>query len=198
MDEFPKGPLGQYLYLRRPIQDLDNLNRSFKAMGDPFLIKRLHNLMVRQDCPKTAIIVSQAETMLNVFTAQRLLAGYMGEWFQLPESNQNLCLLIFSATNRNQLVQLSSNLPIPEIRNQIATDSLGHSVFISEIAGPENDEILRLIYHLKKSGKIIDDDDIDSIVNIIVVEGGSLKGWLRRLKTLENINLRTLKTQRLV
>jgi SpoVK/Ycf46/Vps4 family AAA+-type ATPase len=193
MQGFAKGPLGGYLYLSQPPPELESSRQSLPAMGDPFLIKRLHNLMTRQDRPKTAVIVSQAETMLNVFTAKRLLAGYMGEWFQLPESNQNLCLLIFSATNRNQLIRLSSHLPIPEIRDQITKDTSSHSVVISEISGPENDEVSRLVNHLKKLGRIEKEDEIEQIVSMILAEGGGLKRWLRRLKTLDKIDLSTLR-----
>lgn len=195
MQGFGAGPLGEYLYLNPPIQDQDmgTSRRSLPAMGDPFLIKHLHNLMIRKDSPKTAVVVSQAETMLNVFTAKRLLAGYMGEWFQLPESNQNLCLLIFSATNRNQLVRLSLHLPIPEIRDQITKDSSSHSVTITEISGPDRDEVERLLDLLKKLGRPIEEDEIEQIENMIVAEGGSIKQWIRRLKTLDKIDLATLR-----
>lgn len=193
MNGFVDGPLGKYLYFRQPDHNLDSARQSLHYMGDPFLIKRLHNLMTRQNSQKTAIIISQVETMLTAFTAQRLLAGFMGEWFQLPESNQNLCILIFSATNRNQLAQLSLNLPIPEIRDQISNDTTGHSVTIAEIRGPENDEVLRLLHYLSHCGKFVKEDETEQIANMILAEGGSLKRWLRRLKTLESIDLCTLR-----
>ncbi|MGD8404210.1 MAG: AAA family ATPase [Anaerolineales bacterium] len=195
MSGFVDGPLGQYLYLRPEKKEREAPQQSLKTMGDPFLIKRLHNLMIKQESQKTAIVISQAETMLTEFTAQRMLAGYMGEWFRLPEGNHNLCLLIFSAMNKGQLLQLSSNLPVPEIRDQISNDSSGHSVFISEIAGPEKDEVQRLIYNLKEMGKLIEEDDVKEIAELIHAEGGNLHRWLRRLKTLEKIDLASLRTK---
>ncbi len=194
MSEFFNGPLGQYLYLQPAKREKEVARQSLKNMGDPFLIKRLHNLMIKQESQKTAIVISQAETMLTVFTAQRMLAGYMGEWFRLPESNQNLCLLLFSATNKEQLLQLSINLPVPEIRNHISNDSSGQSVFISQVAGPEKDEILRLVHQLKKVGKFVEDNEVNEIVDLIRAEGGNLQRWLRRLKTLERIDLASLRT----
>ena len=195
MGGFVDGPLGQYLYLRPATREKEVAQQSLKTMGDPFLIKRLHNLMIKQESRKTAVVISQAETMLTVFTAQRMLAGYMGEWFRLPESNHNLCLLIFSATNKEQLLQLSSNLPVPEIRDQISNDSSGQSVFISQLAGPEKDEILRLIQHLKKMGIFVEDDEVKEIADLLRAEGGNLQRWLRRLKTLEKIDLASLRAK---
>jgi len=191
--EFVEGPLGQYMYLKKPSRASNDPLQSRKIMGDSFLIKRLHKLMTQPDRPKTAVIVSQAETMLTTFTAQRMLAGYMGEWFQLPESNQNLCILIFSATTKNQLEQLGSNLPIPEVRDQIAVDSTGSSVSIAEISGPDTDEIVRLIQRLNKADKAINELEIQQLAKMILAEGGSLKRWLSRLNTVNTFNLENLR-----
>ncbi len=122
------GPLGQYLYLRQPNRGVQSRQRSLQAMGDPFLIKHLNLLMTQPEGSKTAIIISQAETMLNAFSAKRLLAGFIGDWVQLPESNQNICIMIFSAKNKTQLMQSSATLPVPEIRDQISIEYLRGSL----------------------------------------------------------------------
>jgi len=195
MEGFTEGPLGQYLYLRRPNRGLESRQQSLQAMGDPFLIRHLNLLMTQPGVQKTAIVISQAETMLKAFSAKRLLAGFISEWIQLPETNKNLCILIFSAKSQTQLIQSSATLPVPELRDHISFEASRESVRIAEIPGPQNDEIRRLLYMLVTMGKKINQDDIEKIMKMILAEGGSLRRWLSRLKELDQITLANLRTK---
>ena len=195
MVDFMDGPLGQYLYLRQPNRGVQARQRSLQAMGDPFLIKHLNLLMTQPGGAKTAIIISQAETMLNTFSAKRLLAGFIGEWVQLPESNQNICIMIFTAKNQTRLMQSSATLTVPEIRDQICLESSRNSVMVAEISGPQEDEILRLFDFLKRTGKYINESEIEKIIQIIIAEGGSLRQWLSRLKALDLIDIASLRSK---
>ena len=49
--------------------------------------------------------------MLTTFDDQRILGGFIGDWTQLPDANKNTCFLLFSAASKEQLIQLSYQLP---------------------------------------------------------------------------------------
>lgn len=194
MEGFTEGPLGQYLYLRRPIRGMESRQQSLAAMGDPFLIRHLNLLMTQTVGQKTAIIFTQAETMLKNFSAKRLLSGFLSEWFQLPVSNKNLCVLIFSAKNRSQLLQMSATLPVPELRDHISIETESDSILVAEVPGPLEDEIQRTIEVLETRGMHINQSDVEKIMKMILAEGGSLRLWLSRLKALDQINMITIRS----
>ena len=193
MKGFVNGPLGDYFYLDRSRVVSSSKHHSFRAMGDPFLIKHLNLLMIHEDRQKTAIVITQAETMLTTFNSTRMMTGFIGDWSQLPGTNHNVCFLLFSATNKSQLTQASKHLAIPEIRNPIQDTNSSGYLLSAEISQPQNDEILRLINLSSNIDHSLSKSDIDQIVDLILSERKSLKYWLGKLPTVEKINLFTLR-----
>jgi SpoVK/Ycf46/Vps4 family AAA+-type ATPase len=194
MLDFAEGPMGQYLYLDPPQSEGQTNPQSYDGMGDIFLIKHL-NLLMTQECgPQTAIILSQAETMLTNFDDKRLLAGFLGDWAQLPETNKNTCILLFSANSKEQLIQASLQLPSPEIRNQLNMDNPKNSnLYVAEIGWPGVDELQRMMQYAQNLDRSISKPEIDRIIGLIHSEGGNIKGWLGKLQSLDRINITALR-----
>lgn len=194
MIDFIDGPMGQYLYLDQSLPEMQTNTQTYADMGDIFLIKHLNILMTQKDGLRTAIVLTQAETLLTAFDDRRILAGYLGEWAQLPDTNKNTCFLLFSAVNREQLIQISHQLPTPEIRNQIIDSSFKKSiVFLIEITDPSEDELLRILRMSQNIDRSINDSEIEQIVGLMKAEGSSIRDWLNKLQQLDQINLATLR-----
>ena len=194
MSDFVEGPIGQYLFLEQPQSDIRANDRAYFEMGDIFLIKHLDLLMTQEDSPRTAVVISQAETMLTTFDDKRILAGFIGDWVQLPDINKNTCFLLFSAATREQLTQASYQLPSPEIRNLIThSSSTNATLFITEITDPQPDEVQRILHSLQSKNHSISEAEIEQISSLILAEGGGVKNWLNKLNSLDQINLTTLR-----
>ena len=167
----------------------------FEGMADVFLIRNFDRLMRESAQVSTAIVLLQAETLLRHFDTQRILAGLLGEWSRLPSNNRNLCLLLFSAANQQQLTDVAARLPVPELRSRILERENADYLSVLEVAGPQKDELVRVFAKFKEVGKPLKDQDLDSICSMILAEGGSLRAWLSRLQSLDKIDLSHIRAQ---
>jgi Holliday junction resolvasome RuvABC ATP-dependent DNA helicase subunit len=179
------GPFGRRL-LKSPSATPPQPNFSQHGMGDTFLINFLNTVMLDRKNGRSAVVLLQAETLLIHFESRRMLAGLIGEWARLPTSNVNTCLLVFSAANLEQLREIASRLPVPEIRNTILDSSVGNYAKLGEIGNPQKDELSRMI----RKTLLEHSNEIDSrrLTNMISAEGGSIRLWLNRFKSSKKLN----------
>jgi Holliday junction resolvasome RuvABC ATP-dependent DNA helicase subunit len=184
------GPFGPRM-LKGPSATPVQANFSQHGMGDTFLINLLNTVMLDVRHGRSAVVLLQAETLLIHFESRRILAGLLGEWARLPTSNINTCFLIFSATHLEQLRGIASSLPVPEIRNSIVESAGGGYAELREIGDPQKDELLRVIK------KTLPDHSSEiqpgRLVEMISAEGGNLRLWLNRFKSLTRLDDQTIR-----
>ncbi len=108
------GPLNNRFLYKKKESSNQNINQT--GLGDLQSLKTLDAFI--RDCSenKTAVVILQAESTLKYFGDQRSMAGIIGEWSRLPASNPNICILVFSADQYQDLTEISQNLPVPEIK----------------------------------------------------------------------------------
>src|SRR5689334_22204953 len=171
------GPFGpRLLKSASPTPAAPNLVQ--QGMGDTFLINLLNTVMgSNTQNGRSAVVLLQAEALLVNFESRRTLAGLVGEWARLPTHNLNTCLLVFSATNAEQLKNIATSIPVPEIRNSI----LASTAQLRQISDPRKDELSRLVKRAlpENRGGI----KADQFVDRMTAEGGTLRLWLHRLKS---------------
>lgn len=179
------GPFGPRM-LKSPSPAPPPPNFSQHGMGDTFLINLLNTVMLDTRAGRSAVVLLQAETLLVHFESRRTLAGLIGEWARLPSTNINTCILVFSATQQEQLRGLASSLPVPEIRNSILDSTNGSFAALREIGSPQKDELSRLTKHIfiEKSSEIT----AQRLADMISAEGGSMRLWLNRLKSSKSLS----------
>ena len=161
-------------------------NFSQHGMGDTFLSNLLNRVILNRRDDRSAVVILQAESLFINFEARRTLAGLIGEWARLPTHNMNTCLLVFSATDIEQLRSIATNIPVPEIRNVILASTPGSYASLREIGAPQRDEFSRVINKtlLPESGAI----DTTRLIDMITAEGGSMRLWLKRFRSTKSLN----------
>lgn len=184
------GPFGPRL-LTNPAPAPPQPNFSGHGMGDTHLINLLNTVMRNTRNGRAAVVLLQAETLLVHFESRRILAGLIGEWARLPTLNTNVCLLVFSASNREQLGGIASSVPIPEIRNRILGATNGNQAEPGEIGNPQKDELARLM--TKTSIEESNGISVPRLTDMISSEGGSMRLWLNRFKSLKVIDYQTIR-----
>ena len=179
------GPLGSQMLTEErasppPAQPRD------RTMADIFLINLLNSVMHDPRNLRSAVILLQAETLLQHFDSRRILAGLIGEWARLPTSNRNTCILVFSALDLEQLKEIARNITVPELRNAILENTPGSYSVINEIAGPLRDELSRVTMQARvdNSGRI----NAARLTEMILAEGGSMRLWLNRMRSVNKLD----------
>jgi SpoVK/Ycf46/Vps4 family AAA+-type ATPase len=179
------GPFGRRM-LRTKAPSSPSSDFTQSGMGDTFLINRLNTIMTDAH-KRSAVVLLQAESLLIHFESHRLLAGLIGEWARLPADNNNICLLVFSAENLEQLQQSTLHLPVPEVRNaiQASSSALGH------IGPPQRDELQRLL--TASTARISEDIGDERFIDMMLAEGRSLREWLARIRNTTSIDRQTIR-----
>jgi SpoVK/Ycf46/Vps4 family AAA+-type ATPase len=175
--------------LHRPVQET-----SFSGMGDVHAIRMLDTLLKQVDNLKTAVCFVQAETYLRYFEDGRTLAGVIGEWARLPASNPNIVLFLFSADRYDDLCDLASRLPVPELRSYILRRKLDAqtSFHLVQVNSPEHLEIQRLIKSRKKNaGLEVDENNLFKISQWMAAEGRKARTWLALLAEVDRLDFET-------
>jgi SpoVK/Ycf46/Vps4 family AAA+-type ATPase len=159
---------------------------SERSIGDITLINILNSIMVDSRKGRSAVIILQAETMLMHFDSRRILAGLIGEWARLPSSNANICILVFSAIDQEQLKEIAAGISVPEVRNYILEPVTGSFAQIRQVGNPERDELARVIMQadVDNAGTI----NSTRLTEMILAEGGSMRLWLNRLRNADRID----------
>lgn len=178
----------------------------YEELGDVFVIRMLDTVIRDRDGPKSAVVMVQAETMLQYFGDRRTMAGLVGEWARLPASNENLCIFLFSAATISNLDELAARLPIPELRNSIIHhgQQAGRVYHLARVSYPDRDEMMRVLDYVEKSKNKIKDDAEEKnisedeqkeknavkqrLANWMAAEGGTARTWLSRIKLLDELS----------
>ena len=178
------GPFGPRM-LKSPSAPPPPPNFAQQGMGDTFLINHLNTVMLNTQKGRSVVVILQAETLFTNFESRRTLAGLIGEWARLPTRNTNTCLLVFSASDIEQLKSIATNIPIPEIRNAILSSASGSYASLQRIGAPRRDELSRVLrqMHLESSSL-----DAARLMEMIVAEGGTMRLWLNRLRSSSPLN----------
>ena len=173
------GPFGSHM-LKSDSTPSTIRNFSERSMGDITLINFLNSVMLDNSKSRSAVILLQAETLFLHFDSRRILAGLIGEWARFPTGNTNICILVFSAVDVDQLKEIAGNITVPEIRNSILEPVSGGFSELMNIGNPLRDELARIIMQapVDNSGKI----NATRLTEMVLAEGGSMRLWLKRLK----------------
>jgi SpoVK/Ycf46/Vps4 family AAA+-type ATPase len=184
------GPFGSRM-LKSESSGMATKNNADRMMGDITLINFLNSVMVDTSHGRSAVIILQAETLLFHFDSRRILAGLIGEWARLPTSNTNICVLVFSAVDMDQLQELATSITVPEIRNSILAPDSGSFTEIRNVGNPHRDELSRVTMHapVDNSGRI----NGAKLTEMILAEGGSMRIWLTRLNHSRRVDEETLR-----
>ncbi|HEY3473508.1 MAG TPA: AAA family ATPase, partial [Anaerolineales bacterium] len=181
------GPFGPRM-LKGPSAAPPSPDFSQQGMGDTFLINLLNTIMMNPQNARSAVVILQAESLFINFESRRTLAGLVGEWARLPTRNTNICLLLFSAADEEQLRGIASNIPVPEIRNSI----LASTTQLKQIGGPQKDELSRVVRNA-----LLDDSsafNASRLIDMIAAEGGSMRMWLNRFRTSQRLSDQLIRT----
>jgi SpoVK/Ycf46/Vps4 family AAA+-type ATPase len=185
------GPFGRrFLKAHSPTPRQPDFSQ--QGIGDTFLINRLNTIMLDTRDGRSAVVFLQAETYLMHFESRRILAGLIGEWARLPTHNTNSCLLVFSAANVEQLQGTASRIPVPEIRNAILASAAGNSAELRQVGNPQKDELERLV-----ARTLLEDSDgitARRLTDMIAAEGGTMRLWLNRFKSLRRLDDQTVRS----
>ena len=186
-----RGPFGARM-LNKPSPAPARPDLSRQGMGDISLINRLNTVILDTRRGRSAVVLLQAEALLVHFESRRTLAGLLGEWARLPSSNSNICLLVFSAPDLEQLRMIAPSIPVPEIRNSILASGMGNYAELRQIADPRHDELSRVI-----TKTLFDDSaeiDPGRLTDMITAEGGGMRLWLHRLTSSRRISDHTIRS----
>lgn len=190
MQSLRGGPLNDRFLYRAPAST--STSSGFSGMGDAHAIRMLDALIRDAVGERTALVFMQAETLLRFFGDLRTLAGIIGEWARLPAENGNSVIFVFSANRYDELCQISQQLPIPELRNQILRKN--HSIIPSQglvnLSGPDPYEIMRLLRRQQQTRKLcIQEAELVKLSQWMAAEGLTNRIWLSRLEGIPALSL---------
>jgi len=171
---FEPGPLNQY----QAFQNSSDNNFTQGVMGDYHALKIMDSIIKDDTGGKTAIVFLQAETSISFFEDKRSLASIVGDWINLPTTNQNICIFVFSFDQYEELKQLSTGILLPELRRVILRERDGLVV----ISTPSEDEIKRAL-----EISFTEIGDIGVLSQILSNEKKSLRFWKTCLFVPENM-----------
>ncbi len=191
MHHIQNAPLGTINMLRPPPR-MSMLN-PLRGMGDAFLIRLLDTIMRETEGRKTALVLVQAEVLLTHFDTKRLLAGLIGAWMHLPQSNQNACFLLMAAASREQLSNIGIRIEVPELRNYLLEAHPKSPISFIEIGWPQMDEVERMLVRVRSSGVVISEEEAGHLGKMIASEGGALRTWLSRFFHVEQLDAASLR-----
>jgi SpoVK/Ycf46/Vps4 family AAA+-type ATPase len=172
-----RGPLGRRMMKGNRSPALVEL----PDIGDTHAVRMLDD-MIRGDADvRTAVILHQAETVLQHLSDQRTLAALVNEWAALPAGNENLCVMLFEAEQFEDLTQAADRLPVPALRALIRR---GQGGGVTRIGPPDGDEIERLLQFVEEhyGVKVASPPEREKLVEWMSAETVSVRTWLSRLR----------------
>lgn len=190
MQSLSGGPLGDLMLLPRP----ENISTppATSGMGDLHAIRALDAFMRQADGSNTAVVFLQTETIFRYFEDPRTMAGLLGEWIQLPATNINLGVLVFSVDTYPALCTVANDLPVPELRHFITRSQLRqHRVSsLVQVGGPGPREIRRLLAYLHRLTNLkTTPAELDTLCRWMAAEDILAGQWIRRLKSLQTLTI---------
>ncbi len=158
----------------------------------PAYALRLIDACMRQETPRTALVVRSAETNLRWFEHPELRDARLSEWLRLPHRNRNICLFLFESGNYEGLADVVRHLHALGLVNPVLADLVVQSredPRLIRVGYPEEEEIQRIIDYARLRYRLqVDWDQRDRIVTWMELEaaqqGLSAREWLDRLRHL--------------
>ncbi len=186
------GPLGNKVLLQG---DPSSIVPTSPSIGDTHSIRLLDVLFSEPSPYPTVLVFDNAESLFNMYEDQRTLSGVISKWAKLPSTNANRCVFIFSANDYSELNEVARQLPVPEIRSLILTDSKtklpGRAV--CQIQSPGSDEIHRLLLKVQRETLArIPEGEFESIIRTLSSENQLLSVWYNRLKRMPEVTCSAL------
>ena len=172
-----RGPLGR----RMMKSSRSSAQVELQDIGDTHAIRILDDMMRRDADVRTAVILHQAETVLQYHSDQRTLAALVNEWAALPAGNENLCVMLFEAEHYEDLTKAADRLPVPALRSLVRR-GLGGGVY--NIGPPESDEIERLLCFAEDryAVSLAPPSEHKKLVEWMSAETASSRIWISRLR----------------
>ncbi len=194
MKRLSNGPFDTLMLFSAPNEP--KIEKPLAAMGDLFTIRFLNTLMNLTDY-RTAIVIMQAEALLFHHDDVRILSGLIGSWGRLPSTNQNSCLFLFSADSHAQLLEVGSQLPIPELRAAISEkEGIGSRHAVIKIDGPTEEEIERLTVQAQSVSNLkVEAGEIKKIISWMAAEPIGIRKWVLKLRAIERLDIETTRKQ---
>ena len=158
------------------------------GMGDAHAIRTLHAMMTRPTGEPTAAIIQQAENSLAYFDDKRTFSGLVSDWQHLPSQNLNLCILVFSAENRQVLQQSMQHAPLPFLINGMDSPRTAQNLHL--IGTPQANELRRLIITHPGGADIAQrPEELDTLCSWMAAEKHTIRTWVDRMQSMDSINL---------
>lgn len=157
------------------------------GMGDAHAIRTLHAMMTSSAEESTAVIIQQAENSLSFFDDKRTFAGLVSDWQRLPSNNQNICVLVFSAEDQQNLQQMMRHIPMPSMIKGFDPQPTARNLY--RIGTPHTDE-LRWMVSSHPAGAEIDrqPDEQTKLCEWMAAENQSIRTWMDRMQAITSIN----------
>lgn len=165
-----------------------------QGMGDVHALRFLDSILRKNLELRSAVVILQAETVLRFIDDTRTLAGLAGAWSRLRSGNPNTCFFVFSADDYPTLCEQANFLPIPELRSILLRRQRHHaySQDLVEIAGPDEEEIRRLIGNQKHQRSLsIAENEVTELCRRMAAEGLQARQWVSRIKDIAALDLDT-------
>ncbi len=199
------GPLGKRMCLAAPPQSetqspssapaSSNGNGTTPSIGDAHAIRLLDTIMRDERGPRSAVVIVQAETVIRHFEDARTLAGRLGEWFRLPSTNTNVCLLLFAAHEYPELCE-SVRGRLPELHAVLTTPQRQQKrqYNVSFLGGPGVAEMERIVDYVRVyDGLQVAWPERERLVKWMAAEGEGAKVWLQRLRVAGRLDQETVR-----
>ncbi|OIJ62817.1 AAA family ATPase [Streptomyces mangrovisoli] len=156
-------------------------------MSDPFGVMTIDGYL-RQTAHRTAVVLAQADEILQHTEAGRQLAGVLVDWAQQSD-NRNMCLLVFRRAGLDEVIDFVASRGVPQLdyflkgqreaQNGRGTIGIGH---------PEAAELERLVHvlRLREGLRIADWRELDPVLGAMAMGARSARSWRARLRELHD------------
>jgi len=135
------------------------------------------NQMMHDEKIRTAVVFTQAETLLRYFDSPRLLAGHVGGWTRLSTRNKNVSIWLFGGMFED--VSDILERAMPEIYTFLTTRSKRRGYNVSQVEPPDLEEMNRLIDYVRlHNGITVNWKERDQLLDRLSTEGRSVATWL--------------------
>lgn len=180
--------LAEALPAQHPSEQTQIFQLGQGGMGDTHAIRTLHTMMTRSDDESTAVVIQQAENSLSFFADKRTFAGLVSDWQRLPSKNPNICILVFSAENQQDLQQSMQHIALPALVNGF--DEQHTSRNLHSIDTPQADELRWMIASLPAGAEIVHrPDELEKLCRWMAAENCTIRNWVDRMQNMETISL---------
>ncbi|GGS54811.1 AAA family ATPase [Actinokineospora fastidiosa] len=176
------GPLGKRMVVDAPRPEPARR----PAASDPQRVQMISALM-EQDSVRTAVVVPNAETLLENLQAdmRRAVAEMMGRWHTGQVGAGNVCVLMFTEPDFTRIVDfVGGQRYLPQLRTRFA--GWGAAGPVTALGLPDEDELGRLVQvaRLKHGMAIADWTALPYLQRLMAAQEYSVRRWEAHLRAL--------------